>query len=168
MKPPQPEQPLFLTWLGRFPNSSWIQDPCVREGHQHSPHQGSLPPELQPDPAVSLEGPHAGTCISTCWGHGTALSPVPMAWATPVLWPSVCCSAMALGTKTTLCPLHQYIPFPFRHPASTLLPLLSLHPSPGEARCQGPAPLTGTKPTNSKATDSKATDSKATYDREPR
>lgn len=48
------------------------------------------------------------------------------------------------------------------------LPFCSLHSSPGEPRCQGPASLTSTKPTNSKATDSEATDSNATYDRDPR
>lgn len=90
--PPAPsrsQQTLFLTWLGRFPNSSWIQDPCVREGHQCSPQWGSLPLGLQPDPVISPEGLQAGTYISACWGHGTVPSLIPMAGAMLVLWPLV-------------------------------------------------------------------------------
>lgn len=84
--PPRSQQTLFLTWLGRFPNSSWIQDPCVREGHQCSPQWGSLPLGLQPDPAMSPEvfrqGPaslHVGDMVQyhplspwqgQCWCYG--------------------------------------------------------------------------------------------------
>lgn len=97
-----------------------------------------------------------GTCISTHWGYGTVPSPVPMAWARLVLWPSVPAQQWqslwitpweqgrwqtgqgtkhgdSVGWDCTVRPAGDrgdpQTPFPFHRSASTLLLLLLLLPA---------------------------------------
>lgn len=72
----QPGLSLLLTWLRRLSSSSWIQEPYIREGHQHSPHT-----EPRAFPGVShIVDP-------------AVLFPVSMARAMLGLWPSPpCCT----------------------------------------------------------------------------
>lgn len=157
----QPQPSLFLTWLRRFSSSSWIQEPYIREGHQHSPHT-----ESRGFPGVSH-------IVVTA-----VLFPVSMACAMLGLWPSPpCCTpGHREGTVTeqdgdmgTMGPMPLSFPAP-QNPvlqvtavrghcgsASPKCHFLFSSSIPGTPTPSPPAPLTSTKATNSEATNSKAT-----------